>query len=118
MKILRRNGPATEVDGGGPALPASVQRRIEVTVEREIVSVLSRQHTASAAFCADCGCEVSMLSPESAATAAETTPRTIYRWMEEKTVHFIELASGRVLICQESLRASGHCKQISEGEPQ
>jgi hypothetical protein len=42
MNIIRRSVPATEVSGGEILSEPAVSRRIEVTVERETVTVLVR----------------------------------------------------------------------------
>jgi hypothetical protein len=45
MKILRRIVPPTEVTGKETGAKTTVHRRIEVTVERESVSILVRGQT-------------------------------------------------------------------------
>jgi len=45
-----------------------------------------------------------MLTVEAAAAITGTTPRTIYRRMEEGKLHFVESNSGLVLVCSESCK--------------
>jgi len=93
-----------------------VARRYEITVEREFLSVKSKAGQESRVHCPHCDREVLMLTPELAAEAARTTVRSIYRWVEEKRVHFIEPASGVLLICSESLRGLSSLPRIGPGE--
>jgi hypothetical protein len=99
-----------------PVGPAEVVRRYEITVEREFVSVHSETAPAFAALCEVCAHEVTMLAPEEAAEVAGVTVRAVYRWVEEKRVHFIEPDSGRVFVCAESLQALLRSNQLSRGE--
>jgi predicted site-specific integrase-resolvase len=53
-----------------------------------------------------------MLSPQIAAEFVGTTPRRIYRWIEERKIHFVESVSGKILVCSESLASvSGHVRK-------
>jgi hypothetical protein len=56
--------------------------------------------------CEQCGKEVLLLSAESAAAAQGTSPREIYRWLDENRLHFLESPSGTVFICSESLKSA------------
>jgi hypothetical protein len=51
------------------------------------------------AWCAECGHEVGLISPEKAAELAGVSTRVIYRQLESGQLHFIEPAGGRLLIC-------------------
>jgi hypothetical protein len=93
-----------------------VARRYEITVEREFLSVKSHAGQGSRAHCPHCGREVQMLPADLAAEAAGITARMIYRWVEEKRVHYIEPAPGVLLICSESLRGPSSLPQIGPGE--
>jgi len=46
-----------------------------------------------------------MLTPEDAARLMNLTPRTIYRWVEARRVHFTESEDGNLLICLASFLA-------------
>jgi len=95
-------GRSREKAASGDA--AVIHRRVEITVDREVISLL---HTPSAeviGWCEGCGREVAMLNAEVAAMASGRTPREIYRWLEENKLHFEESATGAVRICSESLK--------------
>lgn len=80
-------------------------RKIELTAE-QTETFLVRRRQIIIARCKICESEAKMLSPESAASVAGTTPRTIYRLIETNQVHFIENSHGQMLVCFESLSKS------------
>jgi hypothetical protein len=45
-----------------------------------------------------------MVSPDQAATIANVTSRTIYRWADAEKLHFMETAEGLLMICCTSLQ--------------
>ncbi len=78
------------------------KRRIEITVETR--SLVFRQSNARMLFfCSQCAATVQMLAPDEAAVLAQTSSRTIYRWVEMQRVHFLETKENRLLICPNSL---------------
>ncbi len=54
-------------------------------------------------WCNQCNAKVSMVTPERAALLRETTPRFIYRKVENKELHFVETSDGKLFICCRSL---------------
>ena len=58
------------------------KRRIEITVEKRRLIVLRRARARVLDWCADCGEQVAMLTPDQAATIARVSSRTIYRRVE------------------------------------
>jgi hypothetical protein len=112
MRLLPRNIGTERVTAKSIDRP-EVLRRYEITVEREYLSVKCQPGQGFTARCAECGHDVTMLSPDAAAEAAGTTSRIVYRWVEEKRVHFIEPGSGKVFICSESLQQHMRCQQIA-----
>ena len=80
------------------------KRRIEITVEKHRLIVLKRQRRSVPDWCADCGEQVSMLTPDQAATMANVSSRTIYRRVEAGEMHYTETAEGFLLICPNSIR--------------
>lgn len=44
-------------------------------------------------------CDSPMLTPHEAALRAGVSQRTIYRWVEEGLIDFVEAADGSVLVC-------------------
>ncbi len=45
-----------------------------------------------------------MFPVDTAAALTGSTPRMLYRWMEEEKLHFIESPDGMVLLCAESFK--------------
>lgn len=77
-------------------------RTTEIKVETEELYLLRQSPKGLRTWCAACGREVWMVTPERAAKLAGVSPRTIYRWIENGKVHFTE--AGRVLlVCLGSL---------------
>ena len=74
------------------------KRRIEIIteVEREIF-VIGRP--IPIIFCETCDGETRMVTPEEAAAQLAVTARTIYRWVEAESVHYVETIEGILLIC-------------------
>lgn len=58
------------------------------------------------AWCAGCGVEAEMISPEQSGLLADVSVLTVYRWAEAGAVHFAETHDGLLLICQQSLLES------------
>jgi hypothetical protein len=81
-----------------------LHRRVEITLEREVLQVMYQPGASFTGRCEECGKDVTLLSAEAAAAEASVTPREIYRWIEEETLHFRELPTGKVFVCSESLR--------------
>jgi hypothetical protein len=103
MEPLLHNVPPEENE----SVPADVvQRRVEITVEREILSVVYQPATRIVGRCEQCGRDVLLLSPEVAAATRGVSTREIYRWLDEKELHFQELQSGTIFLCSESLKAA------------
>jgi hypothetical protein len=81
-----------------------VHRRVEITVEREIVSVVYQPAANITGRCEQCGRDVLLLSADAAAAAQNISTREIYRWLDENKLHFQESQGGTVFICSESLK--------------
>jgi hypothetical protein len=104
MRSPLHNVPAGQAPGKLTEEPNLIHRRVEITVEREVVSILHQPARDFTSLCIHCRRDVLKLTPESAAAASGTTPREIYRWLEEKNLHFEELPDGQVFVCSESLK--------------
>jgi hypothetical protein len=90
---------------------------VEITVEREVLSMTCQPATGNIGWCDQCGRDVLLLSPEAAAATRGVSPRQIYRWHDEKALHFKELESGTILFCSESLKAtSDGLKTVTQKE--
>ena len=78
------------------------RKRTEITVEVDEVIYAARHHL-TRAWCPACGSEAQMLTPEQAAAVAGVTVRAVNRRVEDGSVHFLETADGRLLVCVNSL---------------
>jgi len=79
-----------------------MRRRTEITVE-EHIRIFRRAGVSVQIACAQCGGEVLMATPEEAALAIGVSARTIYRWVEERKIHFRENATGALVVCPRSI---------------
>jgi hypothetical protein len=105
MRPSLPNVPAGQVAAKENDQPARIHRRVEITYEREVVSV---HHQPAASFigpCINCGHEVLKITAELAAATCAATPREIYRWLDEQKLHFEESPTGQVFVCSESLKS-------------
>ena len=78
-------------------------RTTEIKVEHEELYLLHRSQRPIDAWCARCAAQVRMVTPEEAANFASVTSRTIYRWLEDGRLHFLEEPGGELFICSQSL---------------
>jgi hypothetical protein len=78
-------------------------KRTEITVETERVLVVRRRRASRQAWCDACAGQVETVLPEQAALIARVSVRTIYRWVEDGRLHFLETSSGNISICLNSL---------------
>jgi hypothetical protein len=79
-------------------------RTTEVTIETEqnIVLRATPDRRSSLVWCPACRRQVAMVAPEQAAQLLSVSPRTIYRWVDVGSVHFVE-NFGHLLICLPAL---------------
>ena len=80
----------------------TTNRTTEITIERRR-SLLVRRIRRRSSFCPICARDNEFVTPEEAATIASVTPRTIYRWLENGKLHFIETPGIELFICAQSL---------------
>jgi len=65
------------------------------------------------AWCKECGRAVRMVTADQAAAMVEISPRAIYRAIENREVHFVELPT--LFVCGDSLCARfGAARQLVE----
>ena len=81
-------------------------RTFELTVEESEVVVLHRRRTLLIEWCSGCGRKSRMTEPEDAAAIVQIAVRKIYQKVESGSLHFVEDADGRLLVCMESLEES------------
>ncbi len=113
MKPMTHNVPP---DGHESFNPGTIHRRVEITVEREVVSVEYVPVANVTAWCEQCGKDVLMLTAEAAAAERNISPREIYRWLDENKLHFQESPGRTVFICSESLAQFPPSRYVSSGE--
>ena len=77
----------------------------EVIIEADEISVACRVARPVLCRCESCAGDVEMVTPETAAFLRGTTARNIYRLVESGAVHFVEMPSGELLICANSILA-------------
>jgi hypothetical protein len=83
------------------------KKRTEITIEiTELMLVKSPRGRPAQKWCPGCAEEVAMVTPEQAAVIGEVSTRTIYRWIEEGNLHFIEGPDRSMLVCPNSLEAN------------
>jgi len=85
-----------------------MKKRTETIIETHQVQIVRKRKRGTHAWCAACAATVRMVTPESAATMAGVTQRTIYRRVEAGELHFIETPDGTLLICANSFGPSVH----------
>jgi thiol-disulfide isomerase/thioredoxin len=78
-------------------------RRIEIVAYSERTLTIKKPNFPALAWCPPCAAEARMITPDEAAAVADVNVRTIYRWVETARVHFMEVNSGALLICLDSL---------------
>jgi len=99
---------------------AKTKRRIEITVEKHRLVVLSRRNHSTNAWCEACGEQVQMVTPDEAAQLCSVSTRTIYSLIETERLHFAETENGFSLICLQSIgsnAASSKQERREEGAP-
>jgi hypothetical protein len=101
---LTLHNPSPE--GDDPLNKTVVHRRVEITVEREVISVVYQPAPNISGRCEQCGKDVLLLSADAAAASRNISAREIYRWLDENKVHFQESPAGAVFICSESLKTA------------
>jgi hypothetical protein len=85
-------------------------RRTKITVETERIVSINDRGPIEIAQCGLCRVPTIWVTPDSAAVIVGVTSRTIYRWVENQLVHYVETPTGLLLICLNSLP-----KQRQEG---
>ena len=75
----------------------------ELKIEKSEMIIVRRRRLVIVAWCAACGRETEMFSPEEAAVIVETSPRKIYQKIEAGEIHFVEQPEDFLLVCSDSL---------------
>jgi hypothetical protein len=77
-----------------------IRKKIAVTMQTERLLIIKRSKNSVFEVCAACG--AALVTPEDAALALGRRTRDVYREIENGTLHFTELKSGRLLVCLDS----------------
>jgi hypothetical protein len=83
----------------------NLKRRIEITTVTEQAVLVRPVSLRSWRWCAGCGAEANLVTPDQAATIVRVYMRTIFQWVESGKLHFEETADGKLLVCMASLAA-------------
>lgn len=90
------------------------KRKTLIRIETQSVTVVRPLHNSISFWCEVCGVTVQMVTPEYAALIAGTNPREIYRCIETRQLHFVEMQEGDVFICCVSLQDNSLVKRDDE----
>jgi hypothetical protein len=74
-----------------------------VTYESHERMTIRHQAARSFRWCAECGNDVWMVTPNEAASISLTDTRAIFRLVEAGKIHFFETETGELLVCSRSL---------------
>ncbi len=83
------------------------RRRTKMTIETSEVYVVRRPGGSAESWCPHCAQRVAMVGAEEASALAGVSSRTIYRWIEEERIHFVETPGKGLLVCLNSLSKAG-----------
>lgn len=75
----------------------------DMTAKPQRVSEMSHPAALGLGWCAQCGQEYWMITPESAAAIAGVDALTIYEWAYRGKIHSTQAGDEQVLICLNSL---------------
>lgn len=81
------------------------QKRV-VKVETHKFFVIRPTNSPINCWCDECCLTVPMVTPERAAVLMQTTPRIIYRQIENGELHFIETDKGDLFVCCRCLEST------------
>jgi hypothetical protein len=83
----------------------------KLTIETRRVLLIRRVQNSGRLGCEECDKVVHFVTAAEAATIAETSQRTIYRWADAGMIHFVEPDDDSLLVCFNSL-----CEQLLRTE--
>ncbi len=84
-----------------------MKRTVEITIETEELLFVSRRGRGVRLWCEACGRVVEMVTPEEACRRTGVGALALYRLADAGSLPYVETPDGLLLICPESLRASG-----------
>jgi hypothetical protein len=78
-------------------------RSMEITLEPHRVCLMGQRRRSSLQWCARCGSGFRMVTAFAAASMADISFRTLYRWAETEEIHFSVTTTGALIVCLDSL---------------
>lgn len=82
-------------------------KRILITTESREIFILRRgEQQINIGFCETCQAETEMLTLDEAVSLTGESTRDLFRRIEAGAIHPTEIASGHLLVCQNSLKNS------------
>ncbi len=79
---------------------------MEITVERDEVHIIRRVGQRKIMWCAECGRETQMMTPEEGMVFAGVNRHTVATWIKTGRIHLTETPEGRLMICVHSALAN------------
>jgi hypothetical protein len=86
-------------------MPSKSKKILITTESHERLVVRQTENQIFWGFCSDCGKEVEMLTLDAVTSNTGIRTRELWRLIEENLVHSLEIESGHLLICLNSLKA-------------
>lgn len=77
--------------------------KTEITVDTHRILTIKRGGRCRSVWCEDCGDWARMVSADEAVILSGLTSLAIFRFIEARTLHFVETPDGLCLICINSL---------------
>jgi len=81
----------------------TTNRTTEITIERRRSVVTRRTTRRRLSYCPICERDKEFRHAGSRRRHASVTRRTIYRWLEDGKLHFIEMPGNELFVCSQSL---------------
>jgi len=79
------------------------RKRTEIVIEREQVFVIRKLDNSAPQCCPQCSDQAQMVSVDEAASIVHLTAVAIYRRVESRQAHFVEMTDGSLRVCLNSL---------------
>ena len=70
------------------------------------VFIINRQGVPDERRCSECIESSGLITPQEAAAIRDVSTRLIYRWLEDRAIHFIETDKGELFICLKTFLAN------------
>lgn len=81
------------------ATPEKEQLEVDGKSETLQVVIIKRSAVAEQRKCSECSETSGLITPHEAAAIRGVSTRVIYRWLEDRSIHFVETDDGELFIC-------------------